>query len=140
MTMNVDRIRDLLDYNDISKLVSDVGRCLDTKNFENLSNIYAADAILKTPDGITTGVDALTETARRNHEMYDLTQHLVAGISIELRGDDAAVAANIVAVFVPAAAVPQENRMIGCHYAFDATRTLDGWHFTSMSITPVWTR
>lgn len=140
MTRNDDRIRLLLDQTDISKLVVDVGRCVDTKNFESLSRIYAADAVLRTPDGTAKGVDAIIETARRNHEVFEQTQHLVAGTSIELRGDVAIVFANVVAIFVSVAAVPEENRMIGTRYEYDAARTTDGWRFTSMSITPVWTR
>ena len=64
MTTNVDRIRDLLDHNDLSKLATDVGRCVDTKNFDKMSTIFTTDAVLTTPDGTSTGVEAIIGTAR----------------------------------------------------------------------------
>ncbi|WP_169585779.1 nuclear transport factor 2 family protein [Antrihabitans stalactiti] len=140
MATTTDPIKELLDKNDIANLVADIGRFIDSKQFDDLSHVYSVDARLKTPDGVTTGVDAIIQTAQRNHEMFERTQHLVAGVSIDLQVDEAVVDANIVAIFVPAAAVPQDNRIIGIHYAFDALRTADGWRFTRMSITPVWTR
>ncbi|MFI6165485.1 nuclear transport factor 2 family protein [Nocardia sp. NPDC051052] len=140
MTSDADRIQDLLDREELGNLVAEIADCVDRKDFDGLSRVFAADATLETPGGVSTGAAAIVDLARRNHENYAQTQHLVAGTTIALHGDRATVGANVVAVFVPNAGEPAVHRMIGCRYAFDAARTTHGWRFTSQLITPIWDR
>jgi hypothetical protein len=140
MTDSADRVQELLDRNDIADLATAVGRWIDGKRWDEAHTLYTADATVSSPAGTLSGIDALIELVRQNHEPYEQTQHFIVGPHIELNGDTAMAAVNAIAVFVPRAADPATHRITGVRYDFEVIRTSVGWRFRAVRITPVWIR
>lgn len=135
MTSKPRSIEDLFDRAQLHDLVTALTACLDTRNFDGLSDVYAPDATLRTPAGVSDGAAAIIDVARRNHEIFAATQHFVSGIAVVQSGAEATVTADVLAVFV---ATPGEHRMFGSRYTLLARRGRDGWRCHEHIITAIW--
>ncbi|MEU5988255.1 nuclear transport factor 2 family protein [Spirillospora sp. NPDC047418] len=120
------------DRQQLSALVSRLGRWLDDKNFGDGRALFAEDAEVHTPGGVSKGVDALTAQARRNHTVP--TQHFITNPLIDVDGDKAAISANLLVVF----AHDQGPRMLGERYDLHAARTPNGWRLTRIQARTIW--
>lgn len=129
----------LLDRQDITDLVSALGRCLDERDFEGLRDLFTEDAGVATPGGTATGHDALVEQARRRHTSDEGIQHVITNLLIDLDGDRATVRANLLVSFARTGPADPQPFLLGEVYRFELRRTTHGWRFTRMSSTPVWT-
>ncbi|WP_019931259.1 nuclear transport factor 2 family protein [Nocardia sp. BMG111209] len=138
MTESASGVRELLDRAELTELVTRIGRCLDTQDFDGLARVYAPDAEFTMPGAVCTGVADIVDVARRGHEMFSATQHFVTPAAIEPDADRAAVLANVLMAGVPADG--SQTRMFGSRYELTAVRGADGWRFVTHVITPVWDR
>lgn len=129
----------LLDRHDITDLVSGLGRCLDERDFEGLRDLFTEDAEVTTPGGTATGHDALVEQARRRHSSDRGIQHVITNLLIDLDGDRATVRANLLVSFAKTGPDDAQPFLLGEVYRFELRRTADGWRFTRLGSTPVWT-
>lgn len=120
------------DRQQLSALVSRLGRWLDDKNFGDGRAVFTEDAEAHTLGGVSKGVDALSEQARRNHTVP--TQHFITNPLIDVHGDKAAVSANLLVVF----AHEEGPRILGERYDLRAARTPDGWRLSRIQARPVW--
>jgi hypothetical protein len=132
-------IATLLDRQRIVDLINQLGRCLDERDFEALRGLFTADAGVTTPGGTATGHDALVEQARRRHSADDGIQHVITNPIVDLDGDRAAVRANLLVSFAHSGPADPEPFLLGEVYRFELRRSTDGWRFTSLRSTPVWT-
>jgi hypothetical protein len=130
----------LLDRNALTTLVHSVGRNLDLKRFDEFRSIYTPDARAETPGGVGDGIDAILAQVRRNHDGFEVSQHLFGDVHVAITGDRAEVGANTLVTLVPRATDLGINRQLGVFYSFDAARTSGGWRFTRVGITPLWSR
>jgi hypothetical protein len=130
----------LIDRDALTALVHSVGRNLDTKQFDAFRSIYTEDAQAATPGGVANGIDAILVQVRRNHEDFEVSQHLFGDVHIELDGERAEVGANTLVTLVPHATELEIYRQLGVYYSFDALRTTDGWRVTRVGIKPLWSR
>ncbi|GAB3205048.1 nuclear transport factor 2 family protein [Nocardia tengchongensis] len=137
------RIQDLADKFEITELVHRLGRALDEGDWDELAALYTHDATARTPGGKAVGRAALVGQAGRNHSPDRQIQHIISGIIVELNGDTATVRANLLCVF---AWGPTQDPTLGSQprltlgevYRFAAVRTGDGWQFSSVASSPVW--
>ncbi|GAA1787887.1 nuclear transport factor 2 family protein [Actinomadura chokoriensis] len=120
------------DRQQLSALVSRLGRWLDDKDFGDGRALFTEDAEAHTPGGVSKGADALIEQARRNHTVP--TQHFITGPLIDVDGDEAAISANLLVVF----AHEEGPRLLGERYDLRAARTPDGWRLSRIQARPVW--
>ena len=120
------------DHQQLSALVSRLGRWLDDKTFDDGRALFTDDAEVHTPGGVSKGVGALIEQARRNHMVP--TQHFITNPLIDVDGDKAEVTANLLVVF----AHEEGPRMLGERYDLQAARTPDGWRLSRIQARPVW--
>jgi 3-phenylpropionate/cinnamic acid dioxygenase small subunit len=132
-------LEELIDRQDITDLVSDLGRRLDERDFEGLRDLFTEDAAVTTPGGTATGYDALVEQARRRHSSDQGIQHVIANVLIDVDGDDARVRANLLVSFARTGPDDAQPFLLGEVYRFELRRTADGWRFTRLGSTPVWT-
>jgi hypothetical protein len=147
-TTTSDDLAAFTDRHEIETLVHRVGAALDDGRFDDLRLLYTDDAVVRTPGGVSEGIDALVAQAARTHSPDDGIQHLITGVLIDLDpgGAWATVRANHVAVFAdrdPASAPltplgPELPTAVGAVYRFTARRTAGGWRLTSMVTEPVW--
>ena len=122
------------------ELVTRLTRCIDSKSFDAMTDLYSDDAALSTPLGRIDGAPAISDFARRGHEQYEATQHLIGGTSVDVDSDRATVIADVMAVLVPTAADPAVNIHLGSRYELTLARTNGGWRIQRHTITPVWQR
>jgi len=132
-------LEQLLDRQDITDLVSGLGRCLDERDFEGLRDLFTDDADVTTPGGTATGHDALVEQARRRHSSDQGIQHVITNLLIDLDGDRAQVRANLLVSFARTGPNDAQPFLLGEVYRFELRRTAEGWRFTRLGSTPVWT-
>ncbi|TDC45098.1 hypothetical protein E1281_31480 [Actinomadura sp. KC345] len=78
------------------------------------------------------GVDALVAQARRNHTVP--TQHFITGPLIDVHGDRATIAANLLVVFAHEGA----PRLLGERYELEAARAESGWRISRVQARPIW--
>lgn len=130
-TVWIDRLR-------IEELISKLGRCLDERDFEGLRDLYTDDATVTTPGGTSTGHDALVDQARRRHSEDDGIQHVMTNLLVELDGDQASVRANLLASFARSGATDPQPYVLGEVCRFTLIRSGEGWRFTTLLATPVW--
>ncbi|MEV6138885.1 nuclear transport factor 2 family protein [Nocardia sp. NPDC051990] len=133
------QLRELVDRDEITGLVNQLGRVLDEGRFDDFHTIYTADATAKTPGGQAEGRAALIAQASRNHSDDKRIQHFITNVMIDLHGDTAEVRANLIATFAPATtAVPEPQYTLGEIYRFDAVRLAEGWRLSRVETTPLW--
>jgi hypothetical protein len=121
------------DRDDITDLISRLGRWLDDKRFDEARAILTEDATVRTPGGQAEGIERVVAQASRNHQVP--TQHLITNVLVDLDGDAAAATANLLVTFAGETVSQQGER-----YRFGVTRTQDGWRLSRIEVTPVWAR
>jgi hypothetical protein len=130
----------IVDRLELTALVSTIGRTLDTTTYDAFRDVFTAEATIRTPGGEQQGIDRIIGQASANHDDYDVTQHLFGDVHVEVEGDRATVAANSIVTLVPDAEQRENHRTVGGRYEFDAIRTIAGWRFDRMAVTPLWSR
>jgi ketosteroid isomerase-like protein len=120
------------DRDEITDLVSRLGMALDEGRFAELRELLADDATVRTPGGEAAGPDAIVAQASRNHRPEEPIQHLITNVLIDQSGDQAQARANLVVHF-------GSTFTMGEIYRFALTRTPEGWRFSRIETTPVWT-
>jgi SnoaL-like domain len=119
------------DRQDITDLISRLGRWLDDKDFGNARSVLTEDVTVSTPGGQAEGIDRVIAQASRNHQVP--TQHLITNVLVDLDGDGATATANLLVTFAGSVLERQGER-----YSFGAARTVEGWRLSRIEVTPVW--
>jgi SnoaL-like domain len=128
----------LVDRDEITRLVYRLGVCLDDGRFDDLRDLFVDDAVASTPGGVAEGKDALVAQAARNHSPEDGIQHLIGNVLVDLDGDRATVRANLVVTFARLVADPDAPSALGEVYRFVARRSPSGWRLARVESHPVW--
>jgi hypothetical protein len=131
------RLGQLIDRQEITELISKLGRWLDERRFEEPELLLSDDVTAETPGGFAEGIAAVTAQAKRSHEPYDCVQHVITNVLVDLCGDRATAGANLIVTFVPDAASPSQYRVVRERYEFDAVRTNDGWRLSRVKTASV---
>ncbi|WP_433467816.1 nuclear transport factor 2 family protein [Spirillospora sp. CA-128828] len=85
---------------------------------------------------LVQGIDALVEKARRIRPAGVFTQSFITNPLIEVDGDTATIAANLLAVFV---GQPEgRGRLFAERYHLNAARTRRGWRISGVEGVPWW--
>ncbi len=119
------------DRQDITDLISRLGRWLDDKGFDDARSVLTEDVTVSTPGGQAEGIDRVVAQASRNHQVP--TQHLITNVLVDLDGDRATATANLLVTFAGDTIDRQGER-----YRFGVARTDDGWRLSRIEVTPVW--
>jgi ketosteroid isomerase-like protein len=119
------------DRQDITDLISRLGRWLDDKRFDDARSVLTEDVTVKTPGGQAEGIERVVAQASRNHQVP--TQHLITNVLVDVDGDAAIATANLLVTF--AGSVLERH---GERYRFGVLRTPEGWRLSRIEVTPVW--
>ena len=119
------------DREQITDLISRLGRWLDDKQFDDARSVLTEDVTVSTPGGQAEGLERVVAQASRNHQVP--TQHLITNVLVDIDGDTAAATANLLVTFAGDTLDQQGER-----YRFDAARTPDGWRLRRIEVTPIW--
>jgi ketosteroid isomerase-like protein len=119
------------DRQDITDLISRLGRWLDDKAFDDARSVLTEDVTVSTPGGQADGIEHVIAQASRNHQVP--TQHLITNVLVAVDGDTATATANLLVTFAGSVLERQGER-----YRFEAKCTPDGWRLSRVEVTPVW--
>jgi hypothetical protein len=138
-------VRQLLDREEIARLVGRLGVALDEGRFEDMRALLAEDATVRTPGGTSEGRDAVVAQAALNHPVDQPIQHVITNLVVDLDDGRARARANLVVYFGPldggaeaGLPAPPVEYTTGEVYRFDLARTADGWRFTGIEARPLW--
>ena len=111
---------------------------LDTKNFEALNNVFAANAT-----GLLNGTqcdsrDAIIARISGSLLRLDFTQHLVGNHQVVVNGDTATHRCQLHAQHVKTGTEGGDNFIIGGYYDDVFVRTTDGWRIQHRIMQPIW--
>ncbi len=141
-------LQQLADRAEIVDLVSLLGACLDDGSFDEMAELLAEDATVRTPGGQAEGRAAVIAQATRTHPAGQSFHHVITNVLVDVDGDLATARANLVVhISVPGdgpgdphapAPAPAPRAGIGEVYHFGLSRTPAGWRISWIEIVPVW--
>jgi hypothetical protein len=140
-------LQQLVERNEITDLVHRLGVALDEGHFDDMQSMLVGDATVRTPGGTAEGREAVIAQASRNHRPEQPSQHMITNLLVDLDGDRAQARANLVVSFGPLASTLDSTKPLerpveyttGQVYRFDLVRTPDGWRFSGIETTALWT-
>ena len=147
-TTTMTELQQLSDRAEIIDLVALLGACLDDGSFDDMAELLADNATVRTPGGRAEGRAAVIAQAGRTHPADQSFHHVITNVLVAVDGDLATARANLVVhVSVPgdgpananaASPAPAPRAAIGDVYHFGLSRTPAGWRFSWIEIVPVW--
>ncbi len=111
---------------------------IDDRRFDELPTYYTEQVQADTAVGRISGREQLVATLRAIHEPVAVLQHLVTGVIVDARADDADVRANVVAFFGD-----EDHRPVlegASVWRGRLHRSADGWQVSEFSLDLVWSR
>ena len=118
-------------------LLTRYATAVDRRDWEQYRSIFTTDAVIDytSAGGIAGTVDEIVEFLSTSLEMFEMTQHLVSNIDLEVRGDSATVTA----MFNNPMRLPGgDTWFTGGWYHHDLVRTPDGWRSQRLREESVW--
>lgn len=103
-----------------------------------LDKIFTEDVHLTFPFGEFKGLEGLVGFQQMARTTFARTHHISANHTVDLEGDEARVAAHLMAVHVRRADEPAADFTIGGHYEAEARRTPHGWRIHRFTFDLVW--
>ena len=135
--MTVDPIRDLADRLAIGDLLTRYATAVDRRDWDLYRTVFTTDAQIDytSAGGISGTVDEVLEFLGVAFSGFEMTQHLVSNIDLEVRGDSATVTA----MFNNPMRLPGgDTWFTGGWYHHDLVRTADGWRSRKLREESAW--
>ncbi|MEU8631048.1 nuclear transport factor 2 family protein [Amycolatopsis sp. NPDC048633] len=123
---------------EIADLFARLAALLDEHRPEDAGTVYLDDAVVRSPQRELHGLDEMIEHLKRSRLEDEHTQHLHGDVLVQVDGDHATATANQLVYVYRTGEAP--HRTSGLRTAVTAVRGPAGWRFSSMHITPAWTR
>ena len=127
----------LADRSAAEDLLTRYATAVDRRDWEQYRSIFTADAEIDytSAGGIAGTVDEVVEFLSTSLEMFEMTQHLVSNIDLEVNGDSATVTA----MFNNPMRLPGgDTWFTGGWYHHDLVRTPDGWRSRRLREESAW--
>ena len=118
-------------------LLTRYATAVDRRDWEQYRSIFTADAEIDytSAGGIAGTVDEVVEFLSTSLELFEMTQHLVSNIDLEVNGD----AATVTAMFNNPMRLPGgDTWFTGGWYHHDLVRTPDGWRSRRLREESAW--
>ncbi len=118
-------------------LLTRYATAVDRRDWEQYRSIFTADAEIDytSAGGIAGTVDEIVEFLSTSLEMFEMTQHLVSNIDLEVNGESATVTA----MFNNPMRLPGgDTWFTGGWYHHDLVRTPDGWRSRRLREESAW--
>ena len=118
-------------------LLTRYATAVDRRDWEQSRSIFTADAEIDytSAGGIAGTVDEIVEFLSTSLEMFEMTQHLVSNIDLEVNGESATVTA----MFNHPMRLPGgDTWFTGGWYHHDLVRTPDGWRSRRLREESAW--
>ena len=118
-------------------LLTRYATAVDRRDWQQYRSIFTADAEIDytSAGGIAGTVDEVVEFLSTSLELFEMTQHLVSNIDLEVNGDSAPVTA----MFNNPMRLPGgDTWFTGGWYHHDLVRTPDGWRSQRLREESAW--
>jgi nitrogen fixation-related uncharacterized protein len=137
--MNTDQLQHLQDHHDIVALTHAYCWALDTKQWDDLDNVFLPDATANL--GGTEHVDreSIKGRIRKALQSLDDSQHIVATHQITIDGDKARSRCYLHAQHVLRRAEGGPNYIVAGRYEDQLRRTPAGWRIARRDLIVMWT-
>jgi hypothetical protein len=112
---------------------------LDTKNVEDLRNVFTADATATLRGVECEGIDQIISRIGGAILRLDRTQHLVGNHLVTVEGDTATHRCQLQGQHVLSGCEGGENYIVGGYYDDRVVRTADGWRIAHRTMQETWT-
>jgi uncharacterized protein (TIGR02246 family) len=134
-----DALQRLLDEADIRELMLAFGRALDAKDWAAYGDVFTDDGQFEILGQRRHGRDEIVAGPARDLQRFDVLQHVLTNLSVQVDGDAATASAYLIGVHVPSAAEPDQHADVGAQYTYEVRRTAEGWRFSSVALAVLWT-
>jgi hypothetical protein len=111
---------------------------LDTKQLDQLHNVFAADATAMLRGVECNGVESIITRIGGSILRLDATQHFIGNHHVTVNGDGATSRCQLQSQHVKAGVEGGDTYMIGGHYHDQLARTPAGWRITHRVMTQTW--
>jgi uncharacterized protein (TIGR02246 family) len=146
VSMDQDRITELIDKSEITSIVNSYFRALDEKNFDaqHFASIFTPQAKVTRPNGASLiGPEEISASHEKSFTRFEGSQHLVAGHDISLDGSTANVRANLIAMHMWQGSKTDANKLDNVFIAGGVIHATliqsDGqWRISQMSNAVLW--
>ncbi len=121
----------------VEDLLTRYAKAVDRRDWEQYRSIFTADAEIDytSAGGIAGTIDEIVAFLSTSLEMFEMTQHLVSNIDLEVNGDSATVTA----MFNNPMRLPGgDTWFTGGWYHHDLVRTADGWRSRRLREETAW--
>jgi len=112
---------------------------LDTKQVEQLRDIFTPDATASLRGVDCEGVDAIINRIGGSITRLDATQHLIGNHQISIDSDQATCRCQLQSQHVKHGVDGGDTFLIGGYYEDRLARTSDGWRITHRVMAQTWT-
>ena len=146
LTMDQDRITELINKSEITSIVNSYFRALDEKNLDaqHFASIFTPQAKVTRPNGASIiGPDEISASHEKSFTRFEGSQHFVAGHDISLDGSTANVRANLIAMHMWQGSKTDANKLDNFFIAGGVIHATlmqsDGrWRISQMSNVVLW--
>ncbi|ONI86510.1 DUF4440 domain-containing protein [Actinosynnema sp. ALI-1.44] len=123
---------------EIAELFARLADLLDGHH-DDIRSVYATDVVVRSPRaGELHGIDEVHAYIKRSQVEGEHTQHVHGDVLVDGDGDRTQATANQLVYFYRDGAPP--HRTSGLRSACTAVRTGEGWRFSELRISLLWTR
>jgi hypothetical protein len=126
------------DRDDIIDLAVRYAWALDTKNIDDLRNVFLPDATALLRSVECDGVDAIISRIGGAVLRLDATQHLVGNHQVVVDGDTATHRCQLQSQHVKRGTEGGDNYIVGGYYEDRLVRTPDGWRVAHRLMQQTW--
>ena len=111
---------------------------LDTKQFDELRNVFAPDATGMLHGVACADADAIIARISGALTRLDVTQHLIGNHQVRIDGDTATCRCQLQSQHIKRGTEGGESYIIGGTYEDRLVRTADGWRITHRTMAETW--
>ena len=111
---------------------------LDTKQLDDLRNVFVPDATATLRGVECSGVDAIIERIGSAINRLDRTQHFLGNHQVVIDGDSASARCQLQSQHVKTGTAGGDNFIVGGHYEDRLVRTPAGWRIAHRTMQQTW--
>jgi 3-phenylpropionate/cinnamic acid dioxygenase small subunit len=126
------------DHQQIIDLTIAYAWALDTKQLDQLHDVFAADATAMLRGVECSGVESIVSRIGGSILRLDATQHFIGNHHVTVDGDGASSRCQLQSQHVKAGVEGGDTYMIGGHYHDQLARTPAGWRITHRIMAQTW--
>lgn len=132
-------VQRLVDEADLRKLILEMPRRLDERDWKGYGDLFTEDAVLTIAGMSRNGRKAIADGPSGDLEvLYEATYHFMGNIYLDINGDEARIVAYNMAIHIPSKDDPATHADAGGRYEAVARRTADGWLLSECHVVTFW--